>query len=148
MLKHFRINKNLWRMRLIVYSLTLHQKRMDKWERSRYLRPARYCCIVQRVIFQLLRNVLISAREGRYTCSGRATYPRVPDEAWINIHQASYVISVCLILFLILASSVLCVGVRFQSTTSTKLSWFRKNVSYMTQILPRWTYHYHAGYYS
>ena len=114
-----RFNKNLPSIRLSVYSFTLHQERVDKWERIEYSRQARYCYILQRVICQLLRKVLISATEGIYRCNGRGTYPYVPDEAPIYIHLVSYVVSVSLILLLILFSSVPCVGVRFQSTTCT-----------------------------
>ena len=45
------------------------------------------------------------------------TYPHVPDEAQMNNHQASYLVSIRLIFVFILASSVPCREVRLQSNT-------------------------------
>ena len=45
------------------------------------------------------------------------TYPHVPDEAQMNNHQASYLVSIRLVFIFILASSVPCQEVRFQSNT-------------------------------
>ena len=42
------------------------------------------------------------------------SYPQVLDEARMNIHQGSYVVSIRLILLFILVSSVWCVEVRFK----------------------------------
>ena len=64
-------------MKLDVYSFELQQKRVDKWESW---------------ITELF------ASEGRYLCNGCGTCPHVPDETQINIHQASYLESIRLIL--------------------------------------------------
>ena len=58
----------------------------------------------------------ISEREGN-TSTGCGTYPHVPDEAQMNNHQASYLVSICLIFVFIHASSVPCQEVRLQSNT-------------------------------
>ena len=58
----------------------------------------------------------ISEREGN-TSTGCGTYPHVPDEAQMNNHQASYLVSICLIFVFILTSSVPCREVRLQSNT-------------------------------
>ena len=58
----------------------------------------------------------ISEREGD-TSTGCRTYPHVPDEAQMNNHQASYLVSIRLIFIFILASSVPCREVRLQSNT-------------------------------
>ena len=58
----------------------------------------------------------ISEREGN-TSTGCGTYPHVPDEAQINNHQASYLVSSRLIFVYILVSSVPCQEVRLQSDT-------------------------------
>ena len=55
--------------------------------------------------------VWISARIGR--CKHR----HVPDEARMNIHHASNLASIRLILLLILSSPVLCVDMRLQNPT-------------------------------
>ena len=49
----------------------------------------------------------ISEREGD-TSTWCGTYPHVPDEARMNEHQASYLVSIHLIFVFILASSVPC----------------------------------------
>ena len=61
-------------------------------------------------------KMCISEREGD-TSTGCGTYPRISDEAQMNTHQASYLVSICLIFVFILASSVLCGEVRLQSNT-------------------------------
>ena len=58
----------------------------------------------------------ISEREGN-TGTRCGTYPHVPDEAQMNNHQASYLVSIRLIFVFILASSVPCGEVRLQSNT-------------------------------
>ena len=58
----------------------------------------------------------MSEREGD-TSTGCGTYPLVFDESQMNIHQASYLVSICLIFIFILASSVLHRKVRLQSNT-------------------------------
>ena len=58
----------------------------------------------------------ISEKEGN-TSTGYGTYPHVPDEAQMNNHQASYLVSICLIFVFILTSSVPCREVRLQSNT-------------------------------
>ena len=60
------------------------------------------------------------------TSTGCGTYPYVPDEAQMNNHQASYMLSIRLIFVFILASSILCREVRLQSNfvTSHKLHCF------------------------
>ena len=58
----------------------------------------------------------ISEREGD-TSTGCGTYPHVPDEAQMNNHQASYLVSIHLIFIFILASSVPCREMRLQSNT-------------------------------
>ena len=58
----------------------------------------------------------ISEREGN-TSTGCGTYPHVPDEAQMNNHQASYLVSIRLIFVFILALSVPCREVRLQSNT-------------------------------
>ena len=58
----------------------------------------------------------ISEREGN-TSTGCGTYPHVPDEAQINNHQASYLVSIRLIFVFFLDSSVPCQEVRLQSDT-------------------------------
>ena len=45
------------------------------------------------------------------------TYPRVPDEAQMNNHQALYLVSIHLIFVFILTSSVPCRELRLQSNT-------------------------------
>ena len=50
-------------------------------------------------------------------CNGRGTYPYVPDEARMNIHQASYFVHFRLIFLFILASSVPFVELRLQIIT-------------------------------
>ena len=50
------------------------------------------------------------------------TYPHVPDEARMNNHQASYLLSICLIFEFILASSVPCGEVRLQNNANMKLN--------------------------
>ena len=60
--------------------------------------------------------MLISEREGG-TSTGCGTYPHVPDEAQMNNHQASYLVSIRLIFIFILVSSVPCQEVRLQSNT-------------------------------
>ena len=56
--------------------------------------------------------IWINARVGIYMCNRCGTYLLILDQARINIHQGSYLIS----LLLILASSVACVEMRLQST--------------------------------
>ena len=58
----------------------------------------------------------INEREGDIS-TGCGTYPQVPDEAQMNNHQASYLVSIRLIFIFILASSVPCREVRLQSNT-------------------------------
>ena len=58
----------------------------------------------------------ISEREGD-TSTECGTYPQVPDEAQMNNHQASYLVSIRLIFVFILATSVPCREVRLQSNT-------------------------------
>ena len=58
----------------------------------------------------------ISEREGN-SGTGCGTYPHAPDEAQMNNHQASYLVSISLIFVFILASSVPCREVRLQSNT-------------------------------
>ena len=58
----------------------------------------------------------ISEREGD-TSTWCGTYAHVPDEAQMNNHQASYLVSIRLIFIFILASSVPCREVRLQSNT-------------------------------
>ena len=58
----------------------------------------------------------ISERESDIS-TGCGTYPHVPDEARMNNHQASYLVSIRLIFVFILASSVPCGEVRLQSNT-------------------------------
>ena len=58
----------------------------------------------------------ISEREGN-TSVVCGTYPHVPDETQMNNHEASYLVSICLIFVFILVSSVLCQEVRLQSNT-------------------------------
>ena len=58
----------------------------------------------------------ISEREGN-TSAVCGTYPHVPDETQMNNHEASYLVSICLIFVFILVSSVLCQEVRLQSNT-------------------------------
>ena len=58
----------------------------------------------------------ISEREGNGS-TGCGTYLHVPDEAQMNNHQASYLVSICLIFVFILASSVPYQEVRLQSNT-------------------------------
>ena len=58
----------------------------------------------------------ISEREGN-TSTGCGTYPHIPDEAQMNNHQASYLVSIRLIFVFILPSSVPCQEVRLQSNT-------------------------------
>ena len=45
-------------------------------------------------------------------------YPYISDEARMNIHQASHLVSICLILLFILTSSISCAEVILQNTTS------------------------------
>ena len=54
---------------------------------------------------------------GRCMCNGRGTYPQASDVAQMNIHQASYLVSIHLSLLLILVSLVQCVEMRIQSPT-------------------------------
>ena len=49
----------------------------------------------------------ISEGEGD-TSTGCGTYPHVPDEARMNNHQPSYLVSIRLMFVFILTSSVLC----------------------------------------
>ena len=58
----------------------------------------------------------ISEREGN-TSTGCGTYSHIPDEAQMNNHQASYLVSILLIFVFILASSVPYQGMRLQSNT-------------------------------
>ena len=58
----------------------------------------------------------ISEREGN-SITGCGTYPDIPDEAQMNNHQASNLVSICLIFVFILTSSVLCREVRLHSNT-------------------------------
>ena len=58
----------------------------------------------------------ISEREGN-SSTGCGTYPHIPDEAQMNNHQVSYLVSIRLIFVFILASSVLCQEMRLQSNT-------------------------------
>ena len=57
-----------------------------------------------------------SERDGD-TSTGRCTYPHVPDEAQMNNHQGSYLVSIRIIFVFILASSVPCREVTLQSNT-------------------------------
>ena len=54
---------------------------------------------------------------GRCMCNGCGTHPQAPDVAQMNIHQASYLVSIHLSLLLILVSLVQCVEMRIQSPT-------------------------------
>ena len=54
----------------------------------------------------MLKNGLL-VREGDRS-TGCVTYPHVPDEAWIDNNQTSYLVSICLLFLFILASSVSC----------------------------------------
>ena len=58
----------------------------------------------------------ISEREGN-SSTGCGTYPHVPNEAQMNNHRASYLVSIRSIFVFILASSVPCREVRLQSNT-------------------------------
>ena len=58
----------------------------------------------------------ISEREGN-TSTGHGTYPHIPDEAQMNNHQASYLVSIHLLFVFILTSSVPCREVRLPSNT-------------------------------
>ena len=58
----------------------------------------------------------ISEREGN-SSSGCGTYPHVSDEAQMNNHEASYLVSVRLTFAFILVSPVPCQEVRLQSNT-------------------------------
>ena len=58
----------------------------------------------------------ISEREGN-SSTGCGTFPHAPDEAQMNNHQASYLVSISLIFVFILASSVPGREVRLQSNT-------------------------------
>ena len=58
----------------------------------------------------------IGEREGD-TSNRHGTYPHISDEAQMNNHQASYLVSIHLIFIFILASSVPCREVRLQSNT-------------------------------
>ena len=51
------------------------------------------------------------------TSTACGTYSHVPDEAQMKNHQASYLVSIRLVFIFILASSVPCQEVRFQSNT-------------------------------
>ena len=62
----------------------------------------------------------ISEREGDIS-TGCGTYPHVTDEARMNNHQASYLVSIRLIFVFILASSVPCGEVSLQSNTEMYL---------------------------
>ena len=62
----------------------------------------------------------ISEREGNAS-TGCSSYPHVPDEAQMNNHQTSYLVSIRLIVVFILASSVPCREVRLQSNTDKYL---------------------------
>ena len=68
---------------------------------------------------------------------GRDTYHHVSVEARMNMHQASYLVSICLFLLFVLTSSARCVEVRFQSTTGIQVTRLRSNVAYMTKMLSR-----------
>ena len=58
----------------------------------------------------------ISEREGD-TSTECGTYRHFPDEAQVNNHHASYLVSIRFIFVFILASSVPCREVRLQSNT-------------------------------
>ena len=58
----------------------------------------------------------ISERQGN-SRTGCGTYLHVPDEAQINNHQASYLVSIRLIFVFFLDSSVPCQEVRLQSNS-------------------------------
>ena len=58
----------------------------------------------------------ISDRQGN-SSTGCGTYLHVPDEAQINNHQASYLVSIRLIFVFFLDSSVPCQEVRLQSNS-------------------------------
>ena len=108
--------KYLPSMKLDGYSFKLCQERVDKCHTQGFF-----------PLFHLSTPLYTTDKwltlkyDESLTCLGcptvSLTYPHIPDKARMNNHQASYLVSICLIFSFILAFSLPCVKVRLQNTT-------------------------------
>ena len=83
-------------MKLDDYSFELHQERVNKCHTSASVTlPFTYPHILTILTSNSLLSMIIALLVVVILLS--LTYPHVPDEAQINNHQASYLVSICLI---------------------------------------------------